>query len=64
MNITVSKEASVSGNHVVINGQKIPPAPSSGNNVTVINDKVFIYGYEFKKGKWRRTLRAFWHLWF
>lgn len=64
MNITVSKEVCVSGNQVVINGQKLPPVPSSGHNVTIMNGKAFIDGYEFKKGKWRKTWRALWHLWF
>lgn len=49
-----------------INGKELPPVPTKCKNssITVINDRIYIDGYEFKKGKWRRTLRALWHLWF
>lgn len=50
--------------YVQINGVVLPPAPGKGSNVTTINDKVYINGYEYKNGKWRRTLKALWHLWF
>ena len=51
---------------VWINGEELPPVPTKRNNhcATQINDKVYIDGYEYKKGKWRRTLKALWHLWF
>ena len=29
-----------------------------------INNKVYIDGYEFKKGKWRKTIKALWYKWF
>lgn len=61
MNVQISNGVCVNGNHVVINGQKLPPVPSAGRNSTVINDKVYIDGFEFKNGKWRRTLAALWH---
>lgn len=53
-------------NRVWLNGKELPPVPSKcrGRNITTIDGKVYIDGYEFKKGKWRRTLRAFYHLWF
>lgn len=49
---------------VVVNGVELPPPPTSCHNTTVINNKVYIDGYEFKNGKWKKTLRAWWHLWF
>lgn len=66
MNIQIGDGCIVIGNRVWINGEELPPVPTScfGNNVTQINDKIYVNGYEFKKGKWRRTLRALWHLWF
>lgn len=64
MNIQINGHTIVTGNIVSINGIKLPPAPGKGCNTTVINNKVFIDGYEFKRGKWRRTLKALWHLWF
>ena len=63
-NIQFSDNCIVQGNKVIINGAELPPAPSRGYNSTVINGKVYIDGYEFKRGKWRRTLMALWHLWF
>ena len=54
----------VIGNRVWINDEELPYCPAKGCNVTQINGKVYIDGYEYKKGKWRRTLKALWHLWF
>ena len=54
----------VIGNRVWINGEELPRCPAKGHNVTQINGKVYIDGYEYKKGKWRITLKALWHLWF
>ena len=63
-NIQISDNWIVRGNKVIINGVELPPVPSKGYNSTVIDGKVYIDGYEFKDGKWRRTLRALWHLLF
>lgn len=53
-------------NRVWINGEELPPIPTKRKShcSTQIDGKVYIDGYEFKKGKWIRTLRALWHLWF
>lgn len=65
-NIQVNNNCTVIGNRVWINGEELPPVPSKSKNssVTQIDGKVYINGYEFKKGKWRRTLKALWYLWF
>ncbi len=63
-NIQISNGCVVAGNKVTINGVELPPAPSKGYCSTVINGNVYIDGYEFKNGKWKRTLRALWHLLF
>ena len=63
-NIQISDSCTVIGNKGTINGVELPPVPSKGYNNTVINGKVYIDGYEWKNGKWKRTLRALWHLWF
>lgn len=63
-NITGRNNTIVQGNQVWIDGVVLPPAPCKGHNSTVIDGKVYLDGYEFKKGKWRRTLKALWHLWF
>ena len=54
----------ISGNKVMINGYTLPPAPCKGSSVTVINNKVYMNGYEWKDGYWKKTLRALWHKWF
>lgn len=53
------------GKEIWINGVKIPepPCKSSSTNITTINNRVFVNGYEYKDGKWKRTLVALWH-WF
>ena len=60
-----NRSSVVVGNRVWINGEELPPVPTKRKNhcVTQINDKVYIDGYEFKKGKWTMTLKALWHLW-
>lgn len=52
------------GNEVMINGVKLPPCPAKGHNSTIINNKVYLNGYEFVNGEWKKTLRALWHKWF
>ena len=54
----------VIGNEVTINGVKMPPCPVKGHNSTIINDKVYLNGYELVDGKWEKTLKALWHKWF
>lgn len=49
------------GNEVIINGIKMPPCPAKRHNSTIINNKVYIDGYELVNGKWKKTLRALWH---
>lgn len=34
------------------------------NNVTQIDGEIFIDGYEFTNGQFKRTLKALWHLFF
>lgn len=49
---------------VIIDGVELPPCPSESKcmNSTVINNKVYLNGYEWKGGEWKRTLAALWHL--
>lgn len=59
----ISGTAIINGT-VIVNGVELPPPPTGCYSTTVINNKVYIDGYEFKNGKWKKTLRAWWHLWF
>lgn len=54
----------VIGNEVTIDGVKMPPCPAKGHCSTIINNKVYLNGYELINGKWKRTLRAWWYKWF
>lgn len=61
MNKQISNKVVVAGNRVWMNGNELPPCPSAGRNVTVIDGNVYIDGYEYRSGKWKRTLKALWH---
>ena len=56
----------VIGKDVYINGEKLPSPPIKSDyvNVTTIDGQVFINGFEWKNGEWKRTAKALWHLWF
>lgn len=50
---------------VYIKGKTIKFHPNmKGNNVTTINGKVYIDGFEYKNRAWKRTLKAFLYKWF
>ena len=34
---------------------------NKGSNISMIDGNVYINGYEYKKMKWRKTLKALWH---
>lgn len=42
-----------------INGKKIDIPKSSNQSIVQTNGKTYINGYEFKKGKWVKTIKAF-----
>lgn len=66
-NVIKSRGYTVINSTVYHNGSALPPVPNSNShftNVTQINDKIYVNGYEWKNGKWKRTLKAWWHLWF
>lgn len=48
---------SVVKDKVVINGKEYKK-PGIGNTLVQSNNHIFINGYEFKNGKFKRTLRA------
>lgn len=64
MNMTCQNGVYIVNDTVCINGKKLPPLPGRAgySNTTVIGNEIFINGYEWKNGKWKRTLRALWHL--
>lgn len=53
-------------NLIYLNGKRLPPIPESKNKnyirkQVVIGNRVFVNGYEYKHGEWRKTLRSWWH---
>ena len=52
----------VRNGYVEIDNKPLPRCPAKNySHVTVINKHVYIGGYEFKNGKWKRTLKALWY---
>lgn len=59
--ITQNSGVVIIGNEVTINGVKMPPCPAEGHVSTIINDKVYLNGYELVNGEWKKTLKALWY---
>lgn len=54
----------INQSHIILNGETIPLPPGrrgKRTTTTVINDRVYVNGYEYIGGKWKRTLKAIWH---
>ncbi|PLS19375.1 hypothetical protein CVD28_02875 [Bacillus sp. M6-12] len=53
-------------NRTVILGSEVVAFPPNmkGRNITTINGKCYIDGYEYVNGKWKKTFWATWHKWF
>jgi len=50
---------------VVVDGKTYKfPKGVKGYNITTINSKVYIDGFELKNGVWKRTLKALYHRFF
>ena len=59
------KEVRYSKDRIVVNGIEIQVPPKfKANSVTIVDNRLFVGGYEYINGKWKRTLRALWHKWF
>lgn len=57
----------ISNGKIIINGEQVSPPPGKNgkyHSITTINDQVYIDGYEFVDGQWKKTLKALWHKWF
>lgn len=47
-----------------VNGERFPLPNGKCSSSTVINNHIFIDGYELKNGKWKKTPRAIFHKYF
>lgn len=64
-NSCVINGTAVINNKVILNGKELPTVPSGKiRSSTIIGDKVYVNGYEWKDGKWKKTLKALWYKWF
>lgn len=64
-NVVFGQGVVVDGRRAIINGVEYPFLDKMKcNNITTINNKVYVDGYELVDGKWKRTLKALWHKFF
>ena len=67
MNLMIQngQEVRYSKDRIVVNGVTIQvPQKFKANSVTIVDNRLFVGGYEYINGKWKRTLRALWNKWF
>ena len=67
MNLIIQngQEVKYSKDRIIVNGVTIQNPPKfKANSVTIVDNRLFVGGYEYINGKWKRTLRALWHKWF
>lgn len=51
------------GNKVFVNGSLLPPVPGAKSSVSLsqAGNRLYVNGYEYRNGRWKRTLRAILH---
>lgn len=51
------------GNKVFVNGSPLPPIPGAKSSVSLsqVGNRLYVNGYEYRNGCWKRTLRAIIH---
>lgn len=51
------------GNKVFVNGSPLPPIPGAKSSVSLsqVGNRLYANGYEYRNGRWKRTLRAILH---
>lgn len=66
--VAVNKEGSfmnvnIIGNKVFVNGSLLPPVPGTKSSVSLsqVGNRLYVNGYEYRNGRWKRTLRAILH---
>lgn len=59
--LSMNDGAAISNNEIYVGGQKIQTLPGGMNNVSIINNRVYVDGYEYKNGTWKKTFAAWWH---
>ena len=51
----------ICGTDIYIDGERIPPLPKKPKSIRVkiIGENIYVSGFQYKNGKWKRTLSAF-----
>lgn len=65
-NVVVNDEnvITIGDKAVFVNGERFPLPNEKCSSSTVIDNHIFIDGYELKNGKWKKTPRAIFHKYF
>ena len=64
-NTIIQGNIEIYGGSVFINNRPMPPCPAVDvSNAKIINDRVYIGGYELVNGKWERTVKSLWYKYF
>ena len=64
-NTIIQGNIEVYGGSVFINNNPMPMCPAVDvSNVKIINQHVYIGGYELVDGQWERTIKAMWYKYF
>ena len=55
-------QISMEDNKLLLNGKEIelPNKLSKCQSISMINDDIFVNGYQLINGEWKHTLKAFW----
>lgn len=62
--LPIGKGVTLIGDAIYFGGKKLPDPPRGVSYVNIVNDRVYVNGYEYIDGKWKRTLSALWHKYF
>ena len=58
-NSKIGNNSEISNKEIIINNESIKiPKHLKGKNISIINGKLFIDGYEYRKGEFKKTLKA------
>ncbi len=52
------------GKLIVNDKEIVPPRKKKSQSISIIDNEIFIDGYQLIDGKWKRTLRALYHRFF
>lgn len=63
INNTYVGNVCMNGRKVIVGGKPYKiPTHIKCTSISIVNNSVFIDGYEFKNGEWKMTLKALFHL--